>query len=129
LGKIVLSSLKLAAAVGLGLEIEGEAKSVLGSWAIHFLGSGPLVAIVDEYAAIVTPGFEMILSRGRGLGVSPVIGGQDYAGLVEADREGAQKVVASANLKIFITLAEPEKTWSLIRALSGDASIPRAFGF
>ncbi|MDR1577162.1 MAG: type IV secretion system DNA-binding domain-containing protein [Deltaproteobacteria bacterium] len=129
LGKIVLSSLKSAAAVGLGLEIEGEAKNILGSLPIHFFGSGPFMAIVDEYAAIVTPGFEMILTQGRGLGVSTVIASQDYAGLVEADRKGAQQIVANTNLKIFMKLAEPEKTWTLIRNLSGDDPILRASGF
>jgi intracellular multiplication protein IcmO len=129
LGKIVLSSLKSAAAVGLGLEIEGDDKKILGSLPIHFIGSGPFLAIIDEYAAIVTPGFEMILTQGRGLGIATIIGSQDYAGLLEADRKGSQQIVANTNLKIFMKLAEPEKTWMLVKDLTGQDPILRTSGF
>ncbi|MDR1086128.1 MAG: TraM recognition domain-containing protein [Deltaproteobacteria bacterium] len=129
LGKITLSSLKAAAAVGLGLDIEGPESDVLGPLHVHFEGSGPFQIIVDEYAAIVTPGFEMVLTQGRGLGIGSVIASQDYAGLIEADRKGAQQIVANTNLKIFMKLAEPEKTWNLLKSLSGEEPVLRTTGY
>jgi intracellular multiplication protein IcmO len=129
LGKITLSSLKSAAAVGLGLDIEGEEKDVLGPLPTSSARCGPFLIIVDEYAAIVTPGFEMILTQGRGLGLAAIIASQDYAGLLEADRKGAQQIVANTNLKIFMKMADPEKTWELLRSLSGEEPILRTTGF
>ncbi|MDR2142735.1 MAG: hypothetical protein LBR11_13315, partial [Deltaproteobacteria bacterium] len=79
LGKISLSSLKAACAVGLGVEIEGPENETLAALPLNFTGSGPFLAIVDEYAAIVTPGFEMVLTQGRGLGIAAIIASQDYA--------------------------------------------------
>jgi intracellular multiplication protein IcmO len=129
LGKIALSSLKSAAAVGLGLEIEGPDDKVLGSLPINYAGVGPFLTIVDEYAAIVTPGFEMILTQGRGLGIAAIIASQDYAGLAEADRKGAQQIVANTNLKFFMKLADPEKTWRLLQSLSGEEPVLRTSGY
>ncbi|MDR1165821.1 MAG: TraM recognition domain-containing protein [Deltaproteobacteria bacterium] len=129
LGKITLSSIRAAAAVGLGLNIEGEEKDVLGSLPIHFQGTGPFLSVVDEYAAIVTPGFEILLTQGRGLGMATVVASQDYAGLVEADPKGAQQIVANTNLKIFMKLAESEKTWRLLKGLSGEETALETTGF
>jgi intracellular multiplication protein IcmO len=129
LGKITLSSLRTAAAVGLGLNIEGEEKEVLGALPVHFQGTGPFLNIVDEYAAIVTPGFEILLTQGRGLGMATVVASQDYAGIVEADTKGAQQIVANTNVKVFMKLAESEKTWELIRGLTGEEPVLETTGY
>jgi intracellular multiplication protein IcmO len=129
LGKITLSAIKTAASVGLGLNIEGAETDVLGSLPIHYKGTGPFMSIVDEYATIVTPGFEFLLTQGRGLGMATVVASQDYAGLVEADRKGAQQIVANTNVKIFMRLEEPEKTWQLLSGLTGEEPVMMTTGF
>jgi intracellular multiplication protein IcmO len=129
LGKITLSGIRAGASVGLGLNIEGEEKDVLGSLPIHFQGTGPFINIVDEYAAIVTPGFEILLTQGRGLGMATIVASQDYAGLVEADPKGAQQIVANTNLKIFMKLAESDKTWNLLSGLTGEEAVLETTGF
>jgi len=57
---------------------------------------------VDEYAAIVTPGFEVVLTQGRGLGIAAIVASQDYAGILEADQKGAQQMVANTSIKAFM---------------------------
>ena len=66
------------------------------------IGIGPYLCIVDEYAAIVTPGFEVVLTQGRGLGIAAIVASQDYAGIMEADKKGAQQMVANTSIKIFM---------------------------
>jgi hypothetical protein len=63
LGKISLSAIRNACAVGLGAQIEGDAADVLEALPTDTVGIGPYLCIVDEYAAIVTPGFEPKLRR------------------------------------------------------------------
>ncbi|MDR3152783.1 MAG: TraM recognition domain-containing protein, partial [Deltaproteobacteria bacterium] len=129
LGKITLSSVRAAASVGLGHGLEGRESDVLGSLPVHYRGTGPFLSVVDEYAAIVTPGFEFLLTQGRGLGMATVIASQDYAGIAEADRKGAQQIVANTSVKVFMRLAEADRTWDLLRKLSGDAPVLEASGF
>lgn len=102
LGKISLSAIRNACAVGLGANIEGNAADVLEALPTEAVGIGPYLCIVDEYAAIVTPGFEVVLTQGRGLGIAAIVASQDYAGILEADRKGAQQMVANTSIKIFM---------------------------
>lgn len=102
LGKISLAAIRIACSVGLGANIEGNAADVLGSLPTDAIGIGPYLCIVDEYAAIVTPGFEVVLTQGRGLGIAAIVASQDYAGILEADKKGAQQMVANTSIKIFM---------------------------
>lgn len=102
LGKISLSAIRNACAVGLGANIEGDAADVLEALPTDAIGIGPYLCIVDEYAAIVTPGFEVVLTQGRGLGIAAIVASQDYAGILEADKKGAQQMVANTSIKIFM---------------------------
>ncbi|MDR2460830.1 MAG: TraM recognition domain-containing protein [Deltaproteobacteria bacterium] len=129
LGKITLSAIRTAAAVGLGLNIEGKESEVLGSLPVHFQGTGPFLNIVDEYAAIVTPGFEILLTQGRSLGMATIVASQDYAGIVEADPKGAQQIIANTNVKVFMRLAESERTWQLLNGLTGEEAVIETSGY
>lgn len=129
LGKISLSSIRTACSVGLGSQIEGSAKDTLEALPTDVMGIGPYLCIVDEYAAIVTPGFEVVLTQGRGLGIAAIIASQDYAGIWEADQKGAQQIVANTSLKGFMKLQDAEKTWGLIRDLAGQSTVLRTSGF
>jgi intracellular multiplication protein IcmO len=102
LGKISLSAIRNACSVGLGAQIEGDAADVLEALPTDTVGIGPYLCIVDEYAAIVTPGFEVVLTQGRGLGIAAIVASQDYAGILEADKKGAQQMVANTSIKAFM---------------------------
>lgn len=129
LGKISLSAIRNACAVGLGAHIEGDAADVLEALPTDTVGIGPYLCIVDEYAAIVTPGFEVVLTQGRGLGIAAIVASQDYAGILEADKKGAQQMVANTSIKIFMKLQDAEKTWELIRGQAGQSTVLRTSGF
>ena len=129
LGKISLSAIRNACAVGLGANIEGDAADVLEALPTDAVGIGPYLCIVDEYAAIVTPGFEVVLTQGRGLGIAAIVASQDYAGILEADQKGAQQMVANTSIKCFMKLQDAEKTYDLIRGLAGQSTVVRTSGF
>lgn len=129
LGKISLSAIRNACAVGLGAHIEGDAADVLEALPTDTVGIGPYLCIVDEYAAIVTPGFEVVLTQGRGLGIAAIVASQDYAGILEADKKGAQQMVANTSIKIFMKMQDAEKTWELIRGQAGQGTVLRTTGF
>lgn len=129
LGKISLSAIRNACAVGLGAHIEGSAADTLESLPTDVKGIGPYLCVVDEYAAIVTPGFEAVLTQGRGLGIAAIVASQDYAGIVEADPKGAQQMVANTSMKIFMKLGDAEKTWALIRDQAGESTVIRTSGY
>ena len=128
LGKISLSAIRNACAVGLGAHIEGDAADVLEALPTDTIGIGPYLCIVDEYAAIVTPGFEVVLTQGRGLGIAAIVASQDYAGILEADKKGAQQMVNTC-LKVFMRMQDAEKTWELIRGQAGQSTVLRTSGF
>jgi len=129
LGKISLAAIRNACAVGLGARIEGDAEDVLEALPTDAVGIGPYLCIVDEYAAIVTPGFEVVLTQGRGLGIAAIVASQDYAGILEADQKGAQQMVANTSIKIFMKMQDAEKTWELIRGQAGQSTVLRTTGF
>ena len=129
LGKISLSAIRNACAVGLGAQIEGDAADVLEALPTDAVGIGPYLCIVDEYAAIVTPGFEVVLTQGRGLGIAAIVASQDYAGIEEADRKGAQQMVANTSIKIFMKMQDAQKTWDLVRGLAGQSTVVRTTGY
>lgn len=129
LGKISLSAIRNACAVGLGSQIEGDAADVLEALPTDAVGIGPYLCIVDEYAAIVTPGFEVVLTQGRGLGIAAIVASQDYAGILEADKKGAQQMVANTSIKIFMKMQDAEKTWELLRGQAGQSTVIRTTGF
>lgn len=129
LGKISLSAIRNACAVGLGASIEGDAADVLEALPTDTVGIGPYLCIVDEYAAIVTPGFEVVLTQGRGLGIAAIVASQDYAGILEADQKGAQQMVANTSIKIFMKMQDAEKTWELIRGQAGQSTVLRTTGY
>lgn len=129
LGKISLSAIRNACAVGLGANIEGDAADVLEALPTDATGIGPYLCIVDEYAAIVTPGFEVVLTQGRGLGIAAIVASQDYAGILEADQKGAQQMVANTCLKVFMRMQDAEKTWELLRGQAGQSTVLRTTGF
>ena len=129
LGKISLSAIRNACAVGLGSHVEGDAADVLEALPTDAIGIGPYLCIVDEYAAIVTPGFEVVLTQGRGLGIAAIVASQDYAGILEADKKGAQQMVANTSVKVFMKMQDAEKTWELIRGQAGQTTVIRSTGF
>lgn len=127
LGQICLAGVRAACAVGLGDKIQGSLADVLG--ALPTDARTPMGIIVDEYAAIETPGFEILLTQGRGLGFAVIVASQDFAGIKRASEAAAEQIVSNCKVKVFMTSEDPRQTYELIRSLAGEAYVLKAQGF
>lgn len=127
LGKITLSSIRNATAVGLGSKIQGTAEDVLFSLPTD--SPIPFMSITDEYAAIPTPGYAEVLTQGRGLGIAAIVASQDYAGIEESDRKGAQQIVANTKVKFCMKLEDPKGTWDLFKGIAAEGFAVRTDGY
>jgi len=128
LGKITLAQARLAMAVGLG------SGNIMGSWndvveSLPVASKTPFVMGIDEYAAIAIPGFEEMFTQGRGLGVSMMVGSQDYPGMQRADEFGAKQVLANTKVKLIFTQEDPTDTRKLIVDLAGETEEMRTQGY
>lgn len=127
LGQICLAGVRAASAVGLGNKVQGTLADVLGTLPTD--ARNPLGIIVDEYAAIETPGFEILLTQGRGLGISVIVASQDFAGIRRASEAAAEQIVSNCKVKIFMTSEDPRQTYDLVKALAGEATVLKTSGF
>lgn len=127
LGQICLASVRNACAIGLGDKVQGRIADVLG--ALPTESRAPYGIIVDEYAAIETPGFEILLTQGRGLGMAVIVASQDMAGIMRASEAAAEQIVSNCKVKIFMTTEDPNKTYDLIQKLAGESFVMKSSGF
>ena len=127
LGQICLSSIRNACAVGLGDSVQGRLADVLG--ALPTDARSPFGVVVDEYAAIETPGFEILLTQGRGLGIAVTVASQDFAGIRRASEHAAEQVVSNCKVKMFMCQEDPRQTFELIRAIAGEAWVQKSTGW
>lgn len=127
LGKVILSSLRAAMALGLGNKIEGDRADVLDS--LPTASSIPSMIIVDEYAEVATEGFAVTATQGRGLGFNVTFAGQDLAGFYRASEEEADMIFSNTRLKILMALEDPDKTWGKFEKLAGDAYTSELSGY
>jgi len=127
LGKISLSGVRLACAVGLGDKIEGSAEDVLE--ALPTDSKTPFLSITDEYAAIPTPGYAEVLTQGRGLGIAAIVASQDFAGVKGADETGAQQMVENTKVKWAMKMESATDTWELFRELAAESSVMQTGGY
>lgn len=127
MGKLTLSAVRNAIAIGLGHRLEGTFEDILESLPVD--APTPFLAITDEYAAIPVPGYSEVLTQGRGLGICAVVANQDYAGLKRADEIGAHQIVANTKVKFAMTLEDPTDTWHLFRDLAAEADVLQTEGY
>lgn len=127
LGQICLASVRNACAIGLGDKVQGRISDVLG--ALPTESRAPYGIIVDEYAAIETPGFEILLTQGRGLGMAVIVASQDMAGIKRASEAAAEQIVSNCKVKVFMTTEDPNQTFDLIQKLGGESYVLQSNGF
>lgn len=127
LGQLSLATVKNACAVGLGDTIQGSLKKVLGS--LPTACSIPFGITVDEFGAIAMPGFEIVLTQGRGLGIAATIANQDWAGMMRASKEVAGQMLSNTKLKFIMTCVDPLETRDLAEKLFGKAVVMQTGGF
>ena len=115
LGKLVLSSLKSAAAVEFPSRPTGLRKEVERPMPVAGFG-----LLLDEYAYINTPGFAVMPAQARGLGIGLIYAGQDYAGFKNADENEAEQVLSNTCIKFAMKLEDAQTTFTLFKELAGE---------
>jgi intracellular multiplication protein IcmO len=121
LGKIILASVKNAVSGGLGDKLEGGTKEITG--ALPSASAVPGIIVVDEYAAIMMPGFEIILTQARSLGFMAIIASQDYSGMKGKDAKSCDQIVENTAVKLFMKIASAKETWDLAKSLFGEVNV------
>ncbi|MBO4336135.1 MAG: TraM recognition domain-containing protein, partial [Desulfovibrio sp.] len=127
LGQVCLAQVRNACAVGLGETVQGRLSEVLQSRPTE--SEVPFGIIVDEYAAIETPGFEILLTQGRGLGMSVVVASQDFAGIRRSSEGAAEQIISNCKVKLFMTTEDPRQTTELAQKLAGRSLVLKSSGF
>ena len=127
IGQICLAGVRTACGVGLGDKVQGSVASVLGGLPTD--ARTPFGITVDEYAAIQTEGFEILLTQGRGLGMAVTVASQDFAGIKRASEGAAEQIVSNSKVKIFMTCEDPRQTFDLIKSLAGEAIVLQTGGY
>lgn len=127
LGKVVLSSIRSAMALGLGTKFEGSKEEMLDT--LPSSSSKPTICIADEYGYVATEGFAVTAAQARGLGFSVIFAGQDYAGFKRGSEVEAEQVLANTKIKIIMALEDPQTTWQLVQSLAGEGVVSKVDRF
>lgn len=127
LGKLSLSSIRLAMSEGLGFKSEGDYEDVVANLPVD--KKTPSLIVVDEYPEVAVPGFAVAATQGRGLGTACVFSGQDFPGFIRADENEAKMIFANTRLKYLGTLEDPKTTLEYYSELAGKVRLAEVSGF
>jgi intracellular multiplication protein IcmO len=128
IGKISLSSIKMAIGMGLGDQLEGIGKEILAASPMSGRESAPYMIIIDEMAAIATEGFVTVLTQGRSIGVCAVIASQDADGLKKASEQEFGQSTENSKIKIFGVMDLKGGTYDLLEKVAGKVKVYKTQG-
>lgn len=127
LGKIIVASLKAMMAAGLGEEVEGDYRDVIGRKPTF--APTPYMCILDEYGYYAVQGFAVVPAQARSLGFSAIFAGQDLPAFQKASKEEAASIGANTNIKICMKLEDPVETWDFFTKTAGEAYVTKVDSF
>lgn len=127
LGKIIIASLKVMMASGLGDEVEGDYRDVILRKPTN--SPTPYVCIMDEYGYYAVPGFAVVPAQARSLGFSAIFAGQDLPAFQKASKEEAASIGANTNIKICMKMEDPTDTWEFFNKTAGETYATSVSGF
>jgi intracellular multiplication protein IcmO len=127
LGKVIVSSLKVMMASGLGEEVEGKYSDVVGRKPTN--ARTPYLCVLDEYGYYAVQGFAIVPAQARSLGFSVIFAGQDLPALQRASKEEAATIGANTNIKICMKLEDPLETWDFFMKTAGESYVSHVGGF
>lgn len=127
LGKIIVSSLKAMMAAGLGEDVEGDYRDVIGRKPTN--APTPYMCILDEYGYYAVQGFAVVPAQARSLGFSAIFAGQDLPAFQKASKEEAASIGANTNIKICMKLEDPTETWDFFTKTAGEAYVTKVDSF
>ena len=127
LGKVIVSSLRVMMASGLGDAVEGEYANLVTSKPTN--SSSPYLCILDEYGYYAVEGFAVVPAQARSLGFSVVFAGQDLPAFQKASKEEAASIGANCNIKICMKLEDPTETWDFFMKSAGESYVSHVESF
>lgn len=127
LGKIIVSSLKVMMATGLGEDVEGEYRDVIERKVTN--SPTPFLCVLDEYGYYAVQGFAVVPAQARSLGFSIIFAGQDLPAFQKASKEEAASIGANTNIKICMKLEDPTETWDFFTKTAGEAYVTKVDSF
>jgi len=127
LGKIIIASLKVMMASGLGDIIEGDYRDVILRKPTN--SPSPYMCIMDEYGYYAVKGFAVVPAQARSLGFAAVFAGQDLPAFQKANKEEAASIGANCNIKICMKLEDPQETWEYFNKTAGETYVTNVSGF
>lgn len=127
LGKLVIASLKVMLAAGLGDNVEGEYRDVIERKPTN--APTPYMCIMDEYGYYAVKGFAVVPAQARSLGFSAIFAGQDLPAFQKASKEEAASIGANTNIKICMKLEDPTETWDFFNKTAGEAYVTKVDSF
>src|SRR3989339_319188 len=127
LGKVIVASLRVMMAAGLGDAVEGEYADLVSSKPTN--AATPYLCILDEYGYYAVEGFAVVPAQARSLGFSVVFSGQDLPAFQKASKEEAASIGANTNIKICMKLEDPMETWEFFMKTAGESYVTHVGGF
>lgn len=127
LGKIIIASLKVMMASGLGDTVEGDYRDVVLRKPTN--SPAPYMCIMDEYGYYAVKGFAVVPAQARSLGFCAVFAGQDLPAFQKASKEEAASIGANCNIKICMKLEDPQETWEFFNKVAGETYVTNVQSF
>ncbi len=127
LGKIIIASLKVMMASGLGDSVEGDYRDVVLRKPTN--SPAPYMCIMDEYGYYAVKGFAVVPAQARSLGFSAIFAGQDLPAFQKASKEEAASIGANCNIKICMKLEDPQETWEFFNKVAGETYVTNVQSF
>ena len=121
LGKVIISTLKVMMAAGLGDEVEGTYSDLILRKPTN--AETPFLCILDEYGYYAVKGFAVVPAQARSLGFSVIFAGQDLPAFQKASKEEAASIGANTNIKICMKLEDPQETWEFFNKTAGESFV------
>lgn len=127
LGKVVISTMKVMMAAGLGEAVEGKYRDLIDRKPTN--SPTPFLCILDEYGYYAVKGFAVVPAQARSLGFSVVFAGQDLPAFQKASKEEAASIGANTNIKICMKLEDPAETWEFFQKTAGESYVSQVESF
>ncbi len=105
MGKLILSTVKVALNNMLGKDVMGEREEIFRR-VKRSRPEIPFFIILDEYGSYSVPGFSTVLAQARSLNCAVCISAQELGRLMK-DKEEGEALLANTNIKIFMKIEDP----------------------
>ncbi len=125
LGKLVVASLRGMMAQLLGVSLEGE----YTEGDVAGMGDSPFPVVLDELAYYATTGLDAMLSQGRGLNVSFMLGFQEVSGVWARLGERTASILGNANLTLAMRQQDAGRTREWIENTAGKVNVTQASAY